>query len=423
MKISTVSAVISALFMCQCLTFQNARADLPESASVKVAQSRITQSKQWAQWILSQVSALPSTQAIEAGTRVADEQRIAMQQPLFNPELNAFYTDKDDEEYGVVWSQTIDWFDKRSANSRLGQVDYELLTLDKLQQTENKLARALFAYIEYSTAKQLLDIAKKQENLLAQLSANLKIREDAGDIELIDAEMAYLSLSENLQHISLTQIRYKKASASLEKALNVHTIPAFPAASVWENDLADIETLEYIEKGLNIQYARKQIEQSIAQAKIAQLDKKVNPTVGLGAGRDGDENTILFEISVPLNIRNNFSSQYRASLHKVSQSELELLAKRRVLEQEINLGLENYQYLKKRASLWRKLTGKRLNNSQKLLTKQWQSGDVTTSDYLFSLQRRSNSLVANIELNSEMKKAWVEWLLATSQLRSWLKNL
>lgn len=378
--------------------------------------------QQWAKWILFQVQNLPSLQAMDKGALVANEQRNAMGQPLYNPELGAFYTDKDDEEYGVVLSQTIDWFDKRSANAQLGQVDYELVSLNNVLQGEKKLSDALLAFIEYSMSKQLLDIAKKQETLLTKLSADLKIREEAGDVGHIDAEMAYLSLSQNLQQISLTELRYRKASAELKKTLNSYQIPFHPDSSVWVNSLDKVDTSVYLEKGLPIQYAKKQLEQSVSKSKIAQLNKKVNPTVGLGAGRDGDENTVMLEISVPLNIRNNYSSEYTASLEKVNQTELELMEEKRLLDNKIQLSLNNYKQLKSRVLSWQKLTGNRLKESQKLLDKQWRSGDITTSDYLFSMRQRTDTLIANIELTGEMQKAWVEWLSSTSQVQSWLNK-
>ncbi|MCK5648594.1 MAG: TolC family protein [Gammaproteobacteria bacterium] len=378
-------------------------------------------SRQWAQWILAQVHSLPSLQAMEYGTLAASEHRYAMQKPLFNPQLGAFYTDKDDEEYGLVISQTIDWFDKRSANTRLGQVDYELLVLKKLLATENKLSEAILAYIEYSMSRQLLDVSIKQEKLLIKLSADLKLREATGDVGQIDAEMAYLSLSQSLQQISLIEIRYRKAFANLQQSLNSSEIPAHPESSIWINDIAQSDISK--QRELKIQYAKKLLEQSVSQSKIALLNKKVNPTIGLGAGRDGSEDTILFEISVPLNVRNSFSSEYSSALHKVNQSEFELKEEQRLLKNDIEQSRINYQQLNHRVLGWQKLTRSRLKNSQKLLNKQWQSGDISTSDYLFSLKQRTDTLIVNIELNAEMHKAWVEWLLASSQVQQWLKRL
>ncbi len=378
---------------------------------------------QWSAWVLSQVKSLPSLQAMAKGTLVASEQRNAMQQPLYNPELGAAYTDKNDEEYSITLSQTIDWFDKRAANARLGEVDYELVSLNSVLQLENRLAEALTAYIEFSMSKQLLDVSKKQEKLLTQLSDDLKLREAAGDVGQVDAEMAYLSLSQNLQQISLIEIRHRRASANLQKALNSAQVPFRPQASIWFNEVAPDAVSQAFDNGLKVQYAKKQLEQSVSKSKIAQLNKKVNPTIGLGAGREGSENTLIFELSVPLNVRNNYSAEYSAALYKVNQTEFELQEQQRLLKNDIARSLDNYQQLKSRVLSWNRLTGNRLKNSQKLLKKQWQSGDVSTSDYLFSLRQRTDTLIANIELTGEMHKAWIEWLYASSQVQQWLKNI
>jgi len=377
----------------------------------------------WAKWLLSQVMSLPAFQAMEKGLLVAGEQQKAMQQSVYNPELGAFYTHKDADEYGMMISQTIDWFDKRSANSQLGQNNYDLTLLENHLKIEASLSQALLAYIEFTMSKQLLDISKKQEVLLSRLSVDLRKREAAGDVGQTDAEMAYLSLSQNLQQISLTEIRYRRASAQLTQLIGSNRVAVHPKISVWFNEIDAREVLKHLNTGYKIKYAEKQLEESISQSKIALLNKKVNPKIGLGAGRDGAENTILFEISVPLNVRNTFSSEYSAALHKVSQTEFELKEDQRRVKNDIEQSFDNYTQLKARVLSWQKLTGSRLKNSEKLLNRQWKSGDISTSDYLFALQQRSAALVANIELKGEMKKAWVEWLFASSQTKDWLNKL
>ncbi len=383
----------------------------------------IVSTKQWAQFVLKQVLSLPSLQALEKGKQVAQEQQIGSQQALYNPELGLSYKNKTETEYNLIVSQTIDWFDKRSANAALSQFDYDLVTLDSKIKTENKLADALFSYIEYSQSKKLLDVAKQQEKLLTKLSADLKLREDAGDIGAIDTQMAYLSLAQNLQQISLIEIRHRKAVADLDKTLNSHQINHQPKPLIWSNKIKESDVEQLINTNLSSQYAELLVKQSSSESKIKQLNKKANPTIGLGVGREGNENTLSLELSVPLYIRNNYSSQYRAALYKVSQSELNLIEQQRIVSTNISQALNNYRTLKKQLFNWQKLTANRLKNSQNILNKQWQSGDISTSDYLFSLKQRTDTLITNIDLVTEMYKAWVEWLLASSQVKQWLNKL
>ena len=398
----------------------------PDPVSATAASSHTQQnSSQWARWLLTQVQSLPSFQALEKSTLVAEQQKLALEQPVYNPEIGATYIDREkgDEEYDFILSQTIDLFDKRSANAGLGQVEYEMAELNKLMETENRLAEALMAFIEYSMSRKLLDVSSSQEKLLTRLSADLSRREKAGDVGRVDAEMAYLSLSQNLQQISLTEIRFRKAKARLKQAINSSSLKFTPDNSVWLNKIDAKALAESLDNGFRIKQAQKQLEQAQSQSNIARLNKKVNPTIGLGAGRDSGEDTITFEISVPLNVRNNFSAQYNAALHKVNQSEFELEEQKRRLKNDMEQSYNNYLQLKSRVVNWQKLTAKRLSNSQTLLNRQWQSGDISTSDYLFALRQRTDALISTIELNGEMQKAWVEWLQASSQVQKWLSSL
>jgi len=415
--------VTGVLFFClspAVIAKESAQTSLVNSSA---STNSMLQTKQWANWVLSQVRSLPSIKAKGLEISVADEQRNAMRQPLYNPELSISYTNKDDDEYSLAVSQTIDWYDKRLASSSLGQVNYELTTINKQLVMEKKLAEALFAYVDYSTEKQLLGVTKQQEVILNKISADIKIRAELGDVGAIDAEMAYLSLSQNLQQISLREIRYRKSIASLEEKLNSQEIPFEPGLSIWNNRIAETEFEQYLIQGLKTQVAQKQLNQSQALSKMALLNKKSNPTFGLGAGREGSENTLSLEFSIPLNVRNSFSAEYRASLKKITQSELELAEEKRLLEKQIRPSFDNYIELRKRVSKWKKLTNERVKGSKKIITKLWQGGDMTTSDYLFSLQQRSDSLISNIELTAEMQKAWIEWLVLTSQVESWMKSL
>jgi len=391
--------------------------------AVAINKNQSINNQNWAEWILTHVNNLPGLKALEWQSKVADEERLAKQQALYNPDLSLSFTEKGEQEYQLGVSQTIDWYDKSLANGRLGNVDFDLVKIQNHIELEQKLAQALLAYIDYSREKQLLVIARQQEKLLEQLSADLKIRSELGDVGTIDVELTYLSLSQSLQRISLSEIRYRNALAELEKTLNTSQIPYESEKTIWRNSLQQKDLDDFVGSNLSIRLAEKQLQRTQALSKIAGLVRKNNPTLGLGVGRDGDENTVSLEFSIPLNLRNDYSAEYRAALNKISQSQWQLKEEKRLLQKQLKLSLDNYQQLNQRVSTWQKLTAKRVVGSKKILNKLWQSGDMATADYLFSLQQRTDSLISTIELFSEMQKAWVDWLLATNQVESWLRDL
>lgn len=378
---------------------------------------------QWANWILTQVDELPALQATKLETLVAQEQRTAAAQPRYNPELNLSYTEKGDRDLEVVFSQTIDWYDKRYAHLKLGEVNFDLSVLKLRIERDKRLADALYAYVDYVQEWELLGVARQQEKLLEQLANELQRRQQLGDVGNIDAELAYLSLSQNLQKINLGEIRYRKACLGLGEHLNSEQLKFRAESRSWINFLTEEMLTQSLASGFTQQLLSKRIEQSRAQADLTKLQAKNNPTLGFGAGREGSENTFTLEVSIPLNTRNDYSAEYRASLNQVMQAKLQLQEQHRVLAKQIRMAWQNYRELVKRLKQWQNLTTKRMSGSKKILNRLWQSGEMTTSDYLFALQQRSDSLVASIELRTEMQRAWIDWLLLTNRVEKWLNQL
>ena len=119
---------------------------------------------------------------------------------------------------------------------------------------------------------------------------------------------------------------------------------------------------------------------------------------------------------MPLNIRNNFSLQYKAANQQAIAAESSYLAavrKQKFAIQASKLALNEYDNRYKR---WRTLMQGRGENSESLLQKQWKVGDISTTEYLLTLQQRTEGLLAGIELEQEYQFALIQLLLDTAQL-------
>ena len=66
---------------------------------------------------------------------------------------------------------------------------------------------------------------------------------------------------------------------------------------------------------------------------------------------------------------------------------------------------------------WNLLMQGRDKNSEKLLQNQWSIGDISTTEYLLTLQQRTEGLLSGIELEQEYKTAVIQLLLDTAQLK------
>ena len=62
-------------------------------------------------------------------------------------------------------------------------------------------------------------------------------------------------------------------------------------------------------------------------------------------------------------------------------------------------------------------------HSGDLLHKQWQSGDISTTEYLLALQQRAEGLNAGIELQSQYQLSQIDWLLQVGQVHQATKQM
>ncbi len=379
--------------------------------------------RRWARWILEQVYQLPVTRAKLKDREIALENQAASRKPLYNPELTTSVSLKNENEYVLSLSQTLDWFDKQKANRQLADVNLDIAGLNIKLALEQLLAEAILSYIDYHTEKQLLEVAKQQEELLNQLATQMKKKQKLGDIGAIDAEMTYISLSQNLQQVSLREINFRKAKTALEQKLNTTDIDKQASPRIWLNHLSQSQLQQVMAQNLNLRLSQRKMQQAQKEAQLARLQKYANPTFAAGIGVEGSDNLFNLDVSIPLNFRNDYSAQYRAALRRVEQAELEWQEQRRILDKQVRQAYETYHDLKLRVSRWQQQTQKRIRSSKQTLTRLWQTGDMATADYLFSLQQQTEALIATIQLEAEMQKAWIQWLLLSHQVASWLNSL
>ena len=148
------------------------------------------------------------------------------------------------------------------------------------------------------------------------------------------------------------------------------------------------------------------------------LETKADPTIGFNAGKNDRENVLGVTFSMPLNIRNNYSAQARAANQQAIAAEANfrsVMRKQRFAIQSSTDTLITYQ---KNYQRWQQLMDGRGKRSGDLLQKQWQSGDVSTTEYLLALQQRAEGLNAGIELQSQFQLSQIDWLLQVGQIKA-----
>ncbi len=379
-------------------------------------------------WLIQQINQHPDIVAAKEAMNAVFSQAQGSKKPLYNPELETgFEREGDANNFEIGINQKIDWWDKREAKAQ--QAAFSLTQASKrfsyLQQ--EKLAQALIALVRYKTAKQQAEIAQKQEQQLSTLLELVAQRQKTGDLGQVDAELTYLSLSQILNSTAQAQVQLKQTASQVKELLvdwteeiNVLPVKGF----VINNESLSSAMLQgFLEKHPLVLSAKAQWQISKSDAQLALLETKAEPTFGVTAGKNDKDTVIGLNFSMPLNIRNDYSDQARAANQYAIAAESSyrsIVRKQKFAIQASSDTLTTYQ---KSYQRWLRLMAGRGERSGDLLTKQWQSGDISTTEYLLALQQRAEGLNAGIELQSYFEISQIDWLLQVGQIYAVTKQL
>ena len=370
-------------------------------------------------WLSMQINKHPDIIVAKEEMNAVFSNAEGNKQPLYNPELETGYEREGDaNNYSIGINQTIDWWDKRETKEQ--QANFSLTQASKHFDflVQEKTAQALQALVTWQAAKKQAVIAQEQEKQLETLLDIVKDRQKAGDLGQVDAELTFLSLSQMLNVTAKVQVQLKQAEAQTKELLRDWTpdkevIPA-QGLTITNYQLSP----QWLEQHPLVLAAKAQWQITRSDAQLALLETKADPTIGFNAGKNDRENVLGVTFSMPLNIRNNYSAQARAANQQAIAAEANfrsVMRKQRFAIQSSTDTLITYQ---KNYQRWQQLMDGRGKRSGDLLQKQWQSGDVSTTEYLLALQQRAEGLNAGIELQSQFQLSQIDWLLQVGQIKA-----
>ena len=132
--------------------------------------------------------------------------------------------------------------------------------------------------------------------------------------------------------------------------------------------------------------------------------------------RDGGENLVGLTFSIPLNVRNNYSAETRAANRRALEAEARFQALYRKRQYDLAGARASWKRYDKQLRRWKELSQGRVQRSADLLEKQWQVGDLSTSEYLQALGQRAESLKTGIELEKQAQLGLIELLSQSGEL-------
>ncbi len=366
-------------------------------------------------WLINQIKQHPDMMAAKAQLESSRLSAIFNQQPLYNPTLESDYErEGSDNNYSIGLSQTFDRNNKQATLTDIAQSQRTTAEFDYQLALLNKISQALQAINQYQAIIKQTNLLLQQEKQLEKLLALVKQRVNSGDLGQLDAERAYLSLSQGFGQSATVEAELKNSEAQLSELLG----------NWQQQDLAHFSLSDYqmkpsdafIKNHPNVKSAYAQWQQAQSQAELAKKNKKNDPSFGISAGKVANDNLVSLSFSMPLNLRRNFDSAYLSANQLVMAAESSYLAALRQQKFSIKASLDSLKAFEIRYKKWQNLMQGRKGNLENLLQKQWQLGDISTTNYLLTLQQRTQGLLAGIELEQQYKAAIINYLTATAQI-------
>jgi len=384
-------------------------------------------SNSWQQQVLKSVKNHPLLTAQSATLAAQQARANSKRQALYNPELSTgFEKEGQQNNYQVGISQTLDWWDKGDVLGR--SADYEVLTAQLEYDVVfiSTLADLLRSLVTHNAAAKQLAFIQQQEQRVYSLISQIKERRKVGDLGQIDSQLALLTLSKNFNVTAQTIESFEQAKMDVNRLLPTKNtfVYDFPT-NFWALNL-NVISMRNVNKHPIVLLAQSKWNEQREQANLTKLMSKGDPTIGLTMGRNGNDNTIGVNLSMPLNVRNNYSNE-------VISAEQDALSLEVLLQNTVNNQRAGFNKAKNIiASYQHRLSYQQENDvlfSEKdnertiaLLKKQWKSGDVNTADYLIAMTQVADGWMATIDLKASYQIATIDYLEQSGLLVSYLSS-
>ncbi len=383
----------------------------------------------WHSWFLGQIDRDSDVIAAKETMNAAFSLAEGRAQPLYNPEIESEYEQEGDyENYRIGVNQTIDWSDKRRVREQQAGYSQEAARQAYELALQRKIFEGLQALVEWQASEQRANLAREQETQLDTLLEQVKERQQAGDLGQVDAEMAFSSLSQTLNSTAQALAQYMKAETHVRELLpewspeRSQIPPTFWSGNTLSTEEAK-QSGQWIEKHPAVVAAKAEWDVLQQSTELARFESKADPTVGINAGKTGGDDVAALFISMPLNVRNDYSAETRAAAQEALAAEARYQAIRRQQMFAIESSQAAMQEYQQRFDRWQSLMQDRSESISQLLQKQWRSGDLSTTEYLQALQQRAEGLGAGIDLRAQFYLARLDWLFQTGRLQTALAQL
>jgi cobalt-zinc-cadmium efflux system outer membrane protein len=373
-------------------------------------------------FIKAVVEANPQVNAARAALDASVALEGAAGRPLYNPELELEAEDADSEVRALGISQTLDWGGKRKARTAVAESERRSVEVDYLAIRWQVTADLLSALASYQTESDRSALAAARAGTMRDFADLAEQRFEAGDISQIDFDLAVLAF---------TDARIQQATASANVAEAKQAVSSFAVGSPpseWPAiqttlpplTIAPAQASDLVMSLPNVRAAQLRVAAAAARVELRQRERRLDPTLTLRGGTEDDETLVGLNVTIPLPVRNRYTYEVTAASAERRKAQEEASDISRQAYARFQGAQERYQLSLAAWEDWQRTGGVSLQRQSDLLWRLWEAGELSTTEFLVQLRQTLDTRESALELRETLWRAWLEWLIASGQIESWL---
>lgn len=365
----------------------------------------------------------PAVRAADARLDAAQAHTQAAGRPIYNPDLELTAENADVDTRSVGLSQTIDWSGKRRARETAATAEQRAANAERDEVRQRVALEWLRGFAAYQSARERATAGAQRADLLAQFAALADRRFRAGDIPVLERDLATLALQEaRAQQAELAAEQAKARQLLSAVGGNSATLPPLPDALPATADstfttaqLTDLPT---------VRRAQAEVEAAQARITVAERDRRADPTISLTGGQvtDGPYRDRLIGVTVrlPLFVRNSYSAEVsaaRSSADAADANQRDVLLRAGA---DAEAASTSFNALRDAWLAWQQSRAPSAAERAALLQKLWEAGEISAAEYLVQLKQSVDTELSAMSLRARVWDAWADWLAASGGLAAWL---
>ena len=341
--------------------------------------------------------------------------------PLYNPELELSTESAAEDTRTVGLSQTLDWGGKRSAREKVANADTKSAIAEYQQIRQSVSIELLEGLADRQTEVERAALATERVRLMNQFLELTQKRFNAGDLSLVEFNFAKLVYADARMQRATAQSDAAEAEQNLIAISNSDLDTIKP---VLDTKLPDQPILQdvpsYITSLPLVQIAQYRVESAKATALLRKREKRVDPTISLVGGEEGDDSLVGLTFSIPIPIRNRFNNEARAANDQFLREQQTLVDVQRRATARLKSAHARYQIARAAWQDWQQVGQSSLAQQSPQLRRLWESGELSTTEFIVQTGQTIDSQDNALSLRRSLWRAWFEWLRASGQIEQWL---